>query len=71
MASALVAQGDSLKEKRMRTNLILQDLCQEEDVLFIDHAEIRANKHLNGSKLHCNRSGDSILARGIVFTSQK
>ena len=69
MVSALIARGDSLEEERIRANLILQELCHEEDVPFIDHGETGADKHLNGSEHHLNRFGDGILAREFLFAS--
>ena len=43
----------------MKTNLILCDMCSEEKIAFVDHPNILAGKHLNGSKLHLNPKDDS------------
>ena len=44
------------------SNCILRDMCQEEHIIFLDHENIDAQKHLNNSKLHLNRYGESVLA---------
>ena len=63
--SGLVARGDDLESKRIKTNLILCDMCSKDKITFVDHPNILAGKHLNGSKLHLNQKGDSILAANI------
>ena len=45
-------------------------MCSEEKITFYEHANILAEKHLNGSKLHLNKSGDSILASNILRASR-
>ena len=68
--SGLVARADDLESKRMKTNLILCDMCSEEKIAFVDHPNILAGKHFNGSKLHLNPKGDSILATNILEASR-
>ena len=44
--SGLVPRGDEYETKRKRVNLILADLCSENNYAFIEHANIVASKHL-------------------------
>ena len=59
--SGLIARGDSHEDKRRETNLILQDMCNEEHISFIDHENIKAD--LNRSQLHLNSYGDEMLKK--------
>ena len=69
--SGLIARGDSHEDKRRKTNLILQDMCNEEHISFIDHENIKADKHLNRSQLHLNSYGDEMLERNLVSASRR
>ena len=68
--SGLIARGDMLEEKRVKTDLILSDMCCEEMITFMDNQNIEADRHLNRSNLHLNRNGDSILANNILKASR-
>ena len=70
IVSGLIARGDELDEKRERTNYILRDMCYEESITYTDHPNIEASNHLNRSKLHLNRYGDSILAASLLKASR-
>ena len=68
--SCLIARGDDLESNRMKTKLLLCGMCSEEKIAFVDHPNILAGKHLNGSKLlHLNPKGDSILPTSILEAS--
>ena len=69
--SGLIARGDSHEDKRRKTNLILQDMCNEEHISFTDHDNIKADKHLNRSQLHLNSYGDEMLERNLVSASRR
>ena len=66
--SGLIARGDDLESKRMKTSLLY--MYSEEKIAFVDHPNILAGKNLNVSKLHLNRKGDSILAANILKASR-
>ena len=70
IVSGLIARGDELEHKREKTNYILRDMCYEESITYTDHPNIEANIHLNRSKLHLNRYGDSILAANLLKASR-
>lgn len=63
--SGLIAHGDMLEEKRVKTDLILSDMCHEEMITFVDNQNIEAHRHLNRSNRHLNR----ILANNILKAS--
>ena len=64
--SDLVSRGDEYETKRKRVNLILADLCSENNYAFIEHASIVASKHLNKSLIHLNKASDNLLEGNIV-----
>ena len=55
IVSGLIARGDYLETKRKRVNLIIADMCRDENFRFADHPNIEPLQHLNRSKLHLNR----------------
>ena len=71
IVSGLIARGDNLEDKRLKTNFVLRDMCNEENLTFIDHENIQAERHLNRSRLHLNRFGDSVLADNFFNASRK
>ena len=46
-------------------------MCNEEHISFIDHDNIKADKHLNRSQLHLNSYGDEMLERNLVSASRR
>ena len=64
--SGLVPRGDEYEMKRKRVNLILADLCSENNYAFIEHTNIDASKHLNKSLIHLNRAGDNLFETNLV-----
>ena len=68
--TGLISHGDDLESKRMKANLLLWDMCFEEKIALVDHPNILAGKHLNGSKLHLHPKGDSILVTSILEASR-
>ena len=67
VVSGIIARGEKyLDKKREKVNFILEDLCSEKKLTFIDHPNIEATKHLNRSKLHLNSLGDTILTNNLL-----
>ncbi len=67
VVSGIIARGDKhLDRKREKVNFILEDLCSEKKLIFIDHPNIEATKHLNRSQLHLNNLGDTILTNNLL-----
>ena len=59
--SGLIQRNDDLNEKVLSVNDILAKTCGSIDIPFISHKNIRPDIHLNASKLHLNKKGNSIL----------
>lgn len=67
VVSGIIARGEiSLDRRREKVNFILEDLCSEKKLNFINHCNIEATKHLNRSKLHLNNLGDTILTNNLL-----
>ena len=66
MVSCLISRGDKLNDKAMQVNNILKRECEQHKMLLIEHSNILADKHLNGSKLHLNYRGTIALARNFL-----
>ena len=64
--SGLVPRGDDFETKRKRVNLILADLCSENDYAFIEHTNTDASKHLNQSLIHLNRTGANLFENNLI-----
>ena len=64
--SSLVARGDGYEEKRKKVNFVLADLCSVNDYALIEHKNIDPKKHLNRSRLHLNKVGDSLLEGNLL-----
>ena len=47
-------------------NIVLKKLCKEKNLYYIKHDKKITVKHLNGSKLHLNKKGTSILSNTFV-----
>ena len=59
--SGLVQRGDGLNEKVLLVNEGLSGICEKIGMKLINHKNIRPDVHLNASKLHLNKKGNSIL----------
>ena len=64
--SGLIPHGDNFETKRKRVNLILADLCSENDYAFIKHINIDVSKHLYQSLIHLNRTGAKLLESNLI-----
>ena len=63
--SGLVARGDHWNVKVRDVNRFLTRRCQQEDLRFIDNANINT-EHLNRSLLHLNSEGTRLLANNFL-----
>ena len=66
--SELTPRADSEQKqvKSAAVNVELGRLCARGTIPLIKHSNIDATKHLNGSKLHLNKYGTSLLAGNYV-----
>ena len=62
--SAIIIRTDKqdLNEKGLKVNVIVKEMCMEKNIFFIDHYKKIKASHLNSSKIHLNKKGDSILS---------
>ena len=66
MVSGLCKRGDDLNKKIKQVNSILKKKFNQMGMFYISNENIDESKHLNGSKLHLNREGDSMLASNFL-----
>ena len=68
MVSGIVPRNDdiSLHEKGERVNELIREMCHSKGLGYVDNSNINPNKHLNGSGVHLNYHGTSILAKNFL-----
>ena len=64
--SGIIARNDELNEKGKKVNDLLKIKCNSNDLGFMDHSNILAHKHLNGSGIHLNFNGTITLADNFL-----
>ena len=60
--SNITVRNDRYRKKVVQVNRHLKTLCIEKNFELISHENIITEKHLNGSKLHLNKTGTVILS---------
>ena len=65
ITSGLVRRGDNLESKRIKTNTIMKDMCDEENMRDMKHNNIKT-EHPTRSLLHLNKYGGSIIANNFL-----
>ena len=60
--SSITVRNDRYRKKVAQVNRHLKTLCIERNFELISHENIITEKHLNGSKLHLNKRGTTILS---------
>ena len=56
----------NLNEKRSLVNIILVEICKKKSIYLIDHYQKMKSHHLNRSKLHLNKKGDTALSNNFI-----
>ena len=64
--SGITVRKDKHQNKVQEINDQLRDLCQANNINFIDHSKSIKSQHLNKSRLHLTRRGTSILSTTFV-----
>ena len=64
--SAIIPRDDNFNVKANEVNKCLHDHCQSRNIGFISHDNLDSKKHLNGSKLHPNKKGTSIISKNLL-----
>ena len=62
----IVTRGDSKKENAEAVNKLLVDICEQKEILLVDHGNINTKKHLNKSRLHLNVHGKSVFVKKLI-----
>ena len=64
--SGICPRRDHLNGKATDVNETLEKRCKQQQIGFIKHELLDATLHTNGSNLHLNQAGDSILAKSFL-----
>ena len=65
MISNIVPDGDSKKEKAEAVNKLLIDICEQKEILLVDHGNINTKRHLNKSGLQVHAHGKSVFVKNL------
>ena len=65
IVSSIVPRDDENKKKADEVNIILEELCNANNVGMISHRNINPKRHLNRSRLHLNDAGVSLFVRNF------
>ena len=65
--SGITVRKDKHQNKVQEINDQLRDLCQANNINFIDHSENIKPQHLNKSRLHLTRRATSILSTTFIW----
>ena len=66
LVSSITVRNDQHCKKVAQVHIFLKELCKEKNLYYINHDKKITVKHLNGSKLHLNKKGTSILSNTFV-----
>ena len=61
----IVTRGDSKKENAEAVSKLLVDICEQKEILLVDHGNINTKKHLNKSRLRLNVHGKSVFVKKL------
>ena len=65
IVSSIVPRDDENKKKAAEVSIILEELCNTNNVGMISHRNINPKRHLNRSRLHLNDAGVSLFVRNF------
>ena len=66
LVSSITVRNEEHLKKVAEVNIVLKELYKEKNLYYINHDKKITVKHLNGSKLHMNKKGTSILSNTFV-----
>ena len=66
LLSSIIVRNDQQRKKVAEVNIVLKKLRKEKNLYYTNHDKKITVKHLNGSKLHLNKKGTSILSNTFV-----
>ena len=65
-ASSIIQRDNDWNEKVAQTNSYLVEMCEDENLIFVNNDNISPNIHLNRRKLHLNHEGTRVLAKNLL-----
>ena len=71
LVSSIVPRNDHLDKKGKEVNLIFKKRCNEVNLAFISHGNIRTRHHCNYDGLHLNDKGVTLFTENIVSALNK
>ena len=69
--SGIIPRRNDFDNKITKINNILKGKCNERNVGFLSHNNIKSKYHRNGSGLHLNYDGTSILTENFIHIMDK
>ena len=71
LVSSIVPRNDHLDKKGKEVNIILKKRCNEMNLAFISHGNIRTRYHCNYDGLHLNDKGATLFTENILSALNK
>ena len=71
LVSFIVPRKDRLDQQGKEVNIILEKRCNEMNLAFISHGNIRTRYHCNYDGLHLNDKGATLFTANIVSALNK
>ena len=71
LVSSIVPRKDHLDKKGKELNVILEKKCNEMNLAFISHGNIRTRYHYNYDGLHLNDKGATLLTENVLSALNK
>ena len=71
LVSSIVPRKDHLDKKGKEVNIILKKRCNEMNLAFISHGNIRTRYHCNYDGLHLNDKGATLFTENILSALNK
>ena len=68
LVSSIVPRRDNLNSKGRQLNNILQKLCVENNLAYVNHDSIAPRQHCNYDVVHLNTAESKILIENFIFT---
>ena len=71
LVSSIVPRKDHLDKKDKKVNIILEKRCNDMNLAFISHGNIRSRYHHNYDGLHLNDEGATLFSEYILSALNK
>ena len=64
--SNIIVRRDRFKAKSEHVNNCLHDMCEKNNMFYINHSKIIKQQHINSGRLHLNAKGKAVLGKTFV-----